>query len=67
MKKYLLLLLIPSLAFASEWQCISRIIECNTWRMETPAGWVVSGENTASGQHGYAMTFVPDPNKEWKV
>ncbi len=68
MKKMLLLiLLIPALSYASSWECIGRVVTCHTWRMSVPSGWIVAGDNSASTEHGYAMTFVPDPSHEWKL
>lgn len=68
MKKLLLLMLFCSQANAAGWECIGRTVLCHTWRMATPTGWIVSGDNSAGGgEHGYAMTFVPDPNHTWNV
>jgi len=50
---------------AAQWTCISRwAATCNTWKMEVPGGWLVSGEGYGSGE--YAMAFVPDIKHEWK-
>jgi len=69
MKKLLLslLLITTTNCFASNWECINRVVLCHTWRMQIPQGWIVSGDNSAGGgEHGYAMTFVPDPDHIWK-
>lgn len=68
MKKMLLLaLLLPSLSFGASWECVGRVGFCHTWRMEVPGGWIVAGDNSAGGgEHGYAMTFFPDQNHDWK-
>ncbi len=66
MKKLLLLFLITANAHASAWECVSRVVTCNTWRMSVPAGWVVSGDSLTS-DHAFAMTFVPDAKHEWKL
>ena len=66
MKKLIaLLLLIPSVSFASGWQCVNRQLTCNTWRWAVPHGWLVSTDNGADG-HGIAMVFYSDENHEWK-
>lgn len=68
MKKLILLFLLSSNCLASSWECVSRVIYCHTWRMEVNSGWIVSGDNSAGGgEHGYAMTFVPDPDHLWKL
>ncbi len=66
---FLCLIFLPSLSFASSWECINRAtIYCNTWRMYVPTGWIVASDNSATGvEHGYAMVFVPDPIHQWKV
>lgn len=69
MKKLLLtLLIIPSLSFASSWECINHhMAMCNTWRMSVPTGYLVASDNSLTGgEHGYAMVFVPDQSHEWK-
>jgi hypothetical protein len=65
-KLFLLALLTPSLALASNWQCVNHnpIITCNTWRMPVPHGWLVSTDN---GDEDIAMTFVPDEQHDWKL
>jgi hypothetical protein len=68
MKKLLLVLIFSANCYASSWECINRLLVCHTWRMEIPQGWIVSGDNSAGGgEHGYAMTFVPDPMHIWKL
>lgn len=64
-----LLMLVSVNVFAgSSWECVGRMITCHTWRMAVPQGWIVSGDNSAGGgEHGYAMTYVPDENHEWKI
>lgn len=69
MKKIIVLImfLLSSQCFSASWECIDRVIQCHTWRMKVPQGWIVASDNDASGgEHGYAMTFVPDINHEWK-
>ena len=67
MKRLLLLLLFSTSVYAVDWQCIDRKVFCNTWRMYVPQGWIVASDNSAGGsEHGYAMTFVPDQQHEWK-
>lgn len=62
------LLLFSATSYAASWECINRVMaSCNTWRMEVPTGWVVASDNTNGGEHGYAMTFVPDPEHKWKL
>lgn len=68
-KKMLIVILLCGAAncYASGWECISRVFTCHTWRMEVPQGWIVSGDNSAGGgEHGYAMTYLPDPTHAWK-
>lgn len=60
-------LIMPSICFASGWECIGQVVFCHTWRMSVPSGWIVSGDNSASTEHGYAMTYVPDPLHEWNL
>lgn len=67
MKKLILLFLFSTNCFSASWECISRVIACHTWRMEVPSGWIIAGDNSASTEHGYAMTFIPDPEHKWKV
>ena len=70
MSRHLLLislLLFSATSFASSWECIGRVIQCHTWRMEVPSGWIIAGDNSASTEHGYAMTFVPDADHKWKL
>ncbi len=69
MKKLLLLLLVSANCYATtSWECIARFGTCHTWRMAVINGWIVSGDNSAGGgEHGYAMTFVPDEKHEWKL
>lgn len=68
MKKLLILLLLSSSCYAAKWECIASFGMCHTWRMSTPEGWIVAGDNsTSGGEYGYAMTFVPDEKHEWKL
>lgn len=55
MKKLLILLLLSTNIYASTWEKISE----NTWRMQTPQGWIVA---THSG-----ITYVPDEKHKWKI
>lgn len=64
---FLLSLLISTNVLAASWECINRqFVSCNTWRMMVREGWIVSG-GVGDGTHGYAMTYVPDPNHEWRA
>lgn len=68
MRKIVLILLIAAnTSFAmGKWECVYRMVTCHTWRLWTSQGWVVSGDITTD-EHGYAMTYVPDQNHEWKL
>ena len=62
-----LLLLTFNTSYAlGKWECVGRIVTCHTWRLWVPQGWVVSGD-IPTDEHGYAMTYVPDPSHEWKL
>ncbi len=67
LKPILLLLLLSSQCYASNWECINRnglVPTCNTWRWNVPGGWLVSVDND---DHGASVTFYPDPNHEWEL
>lgn len=67
-KRILCLLLLTTACQAASWECVSRMVTCHTWRMEVPGGWIVSGDNSAGGgEHGYAMTYMPDVSHQWKL
>ena len=52
-------------AIAASWECVSRLMmSCHTWRMATPDGWLVSGDNS---EGRYAMTYVPDQEHKWRT
>ena len=55
--------------YADNWVCINRaVLSCNTWRLSVYKGWLVASDNAATGgEHGYAMSFVPDENHDWKI
>lgn len=65
-KLFLLLFFISQFSYASNWECINRWmgLTCHTWKMRTPTGWIVGSESYDKGE--YALTFVPDPNHEWR-
>lgn len=66
MKRFLLLMLLTTSCQAASWECVSRMVTCHTWRMSVPNGWIVASDNSAGGgEHGYAMTFVPDQTHAW--
>ncbi len=68
MKKLILLFLLCTNCYAASWECIARFGTCHTWRLQVYKGWIVSGDNSAGGgEHGYAMTFVPDPEYRWQL
>lgn len=49
-----------------KWECVDRVLTCHTWRLWVPQGWVVSGD-IPTDEHGYAMTYVPDANHDWRL
>lgn len=67
MKKLILILLfLPTLTFASSWECINRAaFTCNTWKMNVPNGWIIASDNPGGGEHGYQMIFISDEKHEW--
>lgn len=69
MKKFIIIFLLSTSCYSSTWECINRSLTmCNTWRMSVFTGWVVASDNMSTGgEHGYAMTFVPDADHKWKL
>ncbi len=68
MKKIFLLLFVSTNLYSASWECINRyMMSCNTWRMKVYKGWIVASDNPTGGDHGYAMTFLPDEKHEWRV
>lgn len=35
------------------------------WRASIPGGWLVMVETAPTDTHGFAPTFVPDPEHKW--
>lgn len=69
MRKIIFLVLVLSFntSYAwGKWECVDRVITCHTWRLPVPQGWVVASD-APTDEHGYAMTYVPDLNHEWKI
>jgi hypothetical protein len=49
------------------WEFLTDDNDFETWRRKVPGGWLVrTFEDTYYGG-GDALTFLPDPNYEWKI
>jgi hypothetical protein len=60
MRKLLLILLLISVnSYAAEWQCVEKNMVCQIQRMQVADGWLVITQNS--------ITFVPDPQRKWKL
>jgi hypothetical protein len=64
MKALLFILMIPSIALASVWQCIDENKEkCTSWKWNVPHGWMVLSNLNGSN---YFVTYMPDEQHKWK-
>lgn len=65
---FLLLLLLPSLCVAADWEklrCNEVLTQC-LWRMKIPHGWFVSaGKPIVFSKQ--PLFFYPDENHEWRL
>ena len=58
----LILLLMPGMTYASNWECIlpDKDVDCVMMRMKTGKGWIVDKLN-------YPLIYVPDEHHTWSI
>lgn len=57
---------LPKQKDPNAWEILADEEDFGTWRRKVPGGWLVRTCESVYHGGGEALTFLPDPNYEWR-